>query len=102
MNIDVKLYGLEIAAILKWHEYVKDNTFWPGDLDFLQLLEKELINKLKHAENDTVSFTEAEIEILCAWMGRAVYGKYGSEEALFGYERRAYVKLKSREGILSY
>lgn len=102
MYIDVKLYGLEITAIFKWYEYVKDNTFWPGELESLLLLEKELLYKLKHVENDTVSFSEAEIEILCAWMGRAVYCKYGSEEALFGYERRAYMKLKSREGVFSY
>jgi hypothetical protein len=100
MSITLKLYALEIAAIRSWYEYVRNNTVLYGGFDPALPLEQELLRKLDHHEDEMISFTETEIEIICGWMNRAVNGKYGSEEYLFGYELRAYTKLKTREGIL--
>ena len=100
MCITVKLSGLEVSAILSWYEYVENNSFLYGGFAPSLPLEQELVRKLEDYDDDTASFTETEIEIMCGWMDRAVFGKYGSEEYLFGYELRAAKKLKAREGIL--
>ena len=99
MSIDFKLYGFEITVILSWYEYVKNNTVRYGVFDPLLPLEEALVYKLEHHENEAVTFTETEVEILCTWMNKAIAGKYGNDEHIFGYERHAYMKLKSREGI---
>ena len=100
MSIDFRLYGLEITAILSWYDYLKNNSVLPGRFDPLLPLEEGLVHKLEHHENEAVTFTETEIELLYGWMKRVVYSKYGSVERLFGYERRAYMKLKTREGVI--
>ncbi|MBN1759777.1 MAG: hypothetical protein JW863_15730 [Chitinispirillaceae bacterium] len=100
MTIDFKLYGLEITVILSWYEYVKNNSLTLGRFDPLLPLEQGLVHKLAHHENEAVTFTETEIELLSRWMNMVIYSKYGSDEHLFGYERRAYMKLKTREGVV--
>ena len=100
MTIDFKLYGLEISVILSWYEYVKNNSLILGRFDPLLPLEQGLVRKLEHHENEMVSFTETEIDILCRWMNTVICSKYGSEDYLYGYERRAYMRLKSREGVV--
>lgn len=104
MCIEIALYGFEITAILSWYKYVQGNTVHFGGYPLLPL-EQALVCKLKYHEDVSVSFTETELEIMCSWMNRVVCSKYGSEEQLFGYERRAYIKLKEklkvREVVLS-
>lgn len=100
MCITIRLSGLEVSAILSWHEYVENNSASFGGFDPSFPLEQELVRKLENYDADTASFTETEIDIMCGWMNRTIFGKYGSEEYLFGYELRAAKKLKAREGIL--
>jgi hypothetical protein len=101
MCIEIVLYGFEITAILSWYKYVQGTTVHFGGYHPLLPLEQALVHKLEHHENFSVSFTETELEIMCGWMNRVVCSKYGGEANLFGYERRAYAKLKAREGVLS-
>jgi hypothetical protein len=99
MSIDFKLYGFEITVILSWYNWIKNNTVLFGAFDPLLPLEEGLVSKLEHHENEAGTFSETEIEIICSWMNRAVIGRYGSDDHLFGYERRAYLKLQAREGV---
>jgi len=99
MSVEIVLYGFEITVILSWHEYVQRTTVQSCGYHPLRPLEQALLCKLEHHENTTVAFTETELEIMCGWMNRVVCSKYGSAASLFGYERRAYTKLKAREGV---
>ena len=100
MNKGFTLTGLEVTALLSWYDYVKKNTVPFVGFDPLLPLEEGLVDKLEHHQNESITFSVTEIEILCNWLRKVIYGKYGSDEQLFGYERRAYVKLKTLETIL--
>ena len=100
MSYEFRLSGFEISALLSWYDYVRSNTVALGGFDPLQPLEQGLVDKLVYHQNEAITFSLTEIEILCGWMRKVVYGKYGSDEHLFGYERRAYIKLKTQEWVM--
>ena len=100
MSLKLKLTSFETEIIKSWYEYVYNDLLLYGCSGLLLPSEEALLEKLENHLSGAVVFTDTEIEIMCDWMERAVEGKYGSEESLFGYELRAYKKLKSREGVL--
>jgi len=99
MIVRLNLYDFDITAILSWHEYVNRYTVNDEESDPYRQQEQALVNKLEDREDRLICFTEREIEIMCSWMDRAIVGKYGDAVSLFGYERRIYAILKSKEGV---
>lgn len=95
MDNIVKLSPLEITAVRSWYECAKDNAIMFGGFNPLLPLEQELARKLASRENETVSFCETETELMFGWMNHALYGRYRSEDSLFGYELRACTKVKT-------
>lgn len=100
MSLIIKLSALETAIIKSWYEYAYNDYSLCCGAEPMLPSEQALLQKLENHLSGSVLLTETELEIICGWMERAVEGKYGSVERLFGYELRAYKKLKSREGIL--
>lgn len=86
---------LEITAVRSWYECAKENVLPLGGFNPLLPLEQALARKLLLHENENCSFSETEIELISGWMNRALYGRYRNDESLFGYERRACIKVKT-------
>ena len=99
MNDVLKLSAFEIVAVRSWYDYVAGNVVCYGGFNPQLPLERKLVRKLERHVNEEISFSGTEVEIMSGWMHRAVYGKYGGGHSLFGYELRAFAKLKDAEGV---
>ena len=100
MSIVIKLTPFEINAVQSWYVYVKNHTISYGGFNPQFPLEQELVLKLELHGDEAATFNETEAEIMCGWMHRAVFGRYGSNDELFGYERRTFLKLKTVEELV--
>lgn len=83
----------ERRVIRGWYEYCQQDSQHYGDGIAVFPQEQTVLDKLD-GKGDTLSLTEADLELIADWMDRAVNRGFGKAVALTGEEQRIYGEIK--------